>query len=90
VVSVTNPYGHILGFLDRMFCYSVTKMEKNNLQQRYAIKFCVKDFENWRETTEDEPQYRRPSSEKTSSNVDLVRALIQDRRLAFPFKYKMD
>jgi hypothetical protein len=25
-----------------MFCYSVTKMEKNNLEQRYSIKFCVK------------------------------------------------
>lgn len=25
-----------------MFCHSVTKMEKNNLEQGYAIKFCVK------------------------------------------------
>jgi hypothetical protein len=25
-----------------MFCYSATTMEKNNLEQLYAIKFCVK------------------------------------------------
>jgi hypothetical protein len=25
-----------------MFCYSVTITQKNNLEQRYAIKFCVK------------------------------------------------
>jgi hypothetical protein len=25
-----------------MFCYSITKTENNNLEQRYAIKFCVK------------------------------------------------
>jgi hypothetical protein len=25
-----------------MFCYSITKTEKNNLEQRYAIRVCVK------------------------------------------------
>jgi hypothetical protein len=36
-----NACGSVDGSCRCMFCYSTTKLE-NNLEQRYAIKFCVK------------------------------------------------
>jgi hypothetical protein len=35
-----------------MFCYSVTNLENNNLEQHYAIKFCVKLGEGATDTHE--------------------------------------
>jgi hypothetical protein len=36
-----NKRGSVVVRVD-VFCYSVTKLENNNLGQRYAIKFCVR------------------------------------------------
>jgi hypothetical protein len=36
-----NTYGSVLVRID-VFCYSVTKMEKNNLEKGHAVKFCIK------------------------------------------------
>jgi hypothetical protein len=90
-----------------MFYYSITKMEKNNLKQRYAIRFCVKlwegttctyeksqetfgndslsnaevshwhnNFLNGWEMVENEAQSGRPTSVRTNTNVDHLRAFI--------------
>jgi hypothetical protein len=39
-----------------MFCYSVTKMGKKNIEQRYEIKFCVKPGEGATDTYEKIPK----------------------------------
>jgi hypothetical protein len=88
-----------------VFCYSVTEVENNNVEQHYAIKLCAKlgegatdtyentqksfgndslpraqafrwyrDFVNGRDNVEDEPQYGRPVSVRTSTNVGRVMA----------------
>jgi hypothetical protein len=36
-----NAFASIVVRVD-VFCYSFTKMEEDNLEQRYAIKFCVR------------------------------------------------
>jgi hypothetical protein len=51
-----------------MFCYSATNLEKNNVEQSYAIKFCVKLRESATDTKE--------KIQKAFRNVSLSRAQV--------------